>query len=194
MTGPLHWLGLADLADEAARLTAYGRAFLGKAAWPAPAEAEDKIVVKDDGTMLISRKVSRVDRFQAARFTTWVSAGDPYTYKLDAVGIQQAAEQGINTGHIASFISRGLGDAPVPAAITRMLDNWRSGPAAAVSLERLIVLRTTAPEVLERIWESPALRRYLGARLGPMAVIVRNGQQDALRAALGEQGIQVDIS
>src|SRR5690606_33938934 len=28
ITGPMHWLGLADLADDAARLTAYGRAFL----------------------------------------------------------------------------------------------------------------------------------------------------------------------
>lgn len=193
VTGPMHWLGLVDLADEAARLTAYGRAFLGLATWPTPAEPEDKIVVKDDGTLLISRKVSRVDRFQAARFTSWVAAGDPYTYKVDGAGIQQAAEQGINTGHIASFISRALGDAPVPANITRLLENWRGGASASVSLEKLQVLRTTAPETLDRILDTPALRRYLGARLGPMAVIVRTGQWDALRTALGEQGIMAEV-
>jgi hypothetical protein len=194
LSAPMHWLGLVDLADEAARLTAYGRAFLGQTAWPAPPEPDDKISVRDDGTLLVSRKIPRVDRFQVARFTTWVSAGDPYTYKLDAAGIEQAAAQGINTGHIASFISRALGDAPVPVGITRLLDNWRTGPSAAVSLEHLVVLRTTAPETLDKIWETPALRRYLGARLGPMAVIVRAGQQDALRAALGEQGIQVEMT
>ncbi len=193
VNGPMFWLGLVDLADDAARLTAYGRAFLGQSPWPTPSDPEDKIIVKDDGTLLVSRKIARVDRFQVARFTTWVSAGDPYAYKLDAAGIQQAAEQGINTGHIASFISRALGDAPVPVGITRLLDNWRTGPAAAVSMERLTILRTTAPETMEKIWETPALRRYLGARLGPMAVIVRAGQQDALHSALGEQGIQVDI-
>jgi hypothetical protein len=80
----MHWLGLVDRAEDAARLTAYGRAFLGQTPWPAPADPEDKITVKDDGTLLISRKMARVDRFQAARFTTWVSAGDPYIYKLDA--------------------------------------------------------------------------------------------------------------
>jgi hypothetical protein len=193
ITGPMHWLGLVDRAEDAARLTAYGRAFLGQTPWPTPADPEDKITVKDDGTLLISRKVTRVDRFQAARFATWVSAGDPYVYRLDATGIQRAADQGINTGHIASFVSRALGDAPVPQPIAQLLDNWRSGPAAAVSMERLIVLRTTAPETLDKIAETPALRRYLGARLGPMAVIVRAGQWEALRGALGEQGIQVEV-
>jgi hypothetical protein len=193
VTGPMHWLGLVDRAEDAARLTAYGRAFLGLSPWPAPAEAEDKVTVKDDGTLLISRKVSRVDRFQAARFTTWVSAGDPYVYRLDAAGIQQAGEQGINTGHIASFISRAIGDAALPASIAQLLDNWRSGASAAVTLEKLMVLRTTAPETLDKIADTPALRRYLGARLGPMAVIVRAGQWEALHAALGEQGIQVEL-
>jgi len=145
VTGPMHWLGLVDRAEDAARLTAYGRAFLGQSAWPNPADPEDKITVKDDGTLLISRKVTRVDRFQAARFTSWVSAGDPYVYRLDAAGIQQAGDQSINTGHIASFISRALGDAPLPAAIAQLLDNWSGGATAAVSLEKLLVLRTTAP-------------------------------------------------
>ncbi len=193
ITGPMHWLGLLDRGEDAARLTAYGRAFLGHAAWPTPADPDDKITVKEDGTLLISRKIPRVDRFQAARFTTWVSAGDPYVYRVDAEGIQEAAAQGINTGHIASFLSRALGEKPIPAPVAALLENWRSGPAAAVSMERLTVLRTTAPETLEKILDTPALRRYLGAQLGPMAVIVRAGQSDALRAALGEAGIQVEV-
>jgi hypothetical protein len=193
VTGPMHWLGLIDRAEDAARLTAYGRAFLGQANWPTPPEPEDKISVKDDGTLLVSRKVTRVDRFQVARFASWISPGDPFTYKLDAAGIQQAAEQGISTEHIASFISRASGGAPVPAGITRLLDNWKTGPAAAVTLEQLTVLRTNAPETLDKIYDTPALRRYLGARLGPMAVIVRAGQWEALRAALGEQGIQAEV-
>lgn len=192
-TGPMHWLGLMDRADDAARLTAYGRAFLSQANWPTPPEPEDRITLKDDGTFLVSRKVSRVDRFQVARFASWVTPGDPYTYRLDAAAIQQANEQGINTEHITSFISRALGGAPVPAGITRLLDKWKGGPTASMTLEQLLVLRTTAPETLDTIYNNPALRRYLGARLGPMAVIVRAGQWEALRAALGEQGVQVEV-
>ena len=32
--GPMHWLGLVDVADDAARLTAYGRAALKLGPWP----------------------------------------------------------------------------------------------------------------------------------------------------------------
>jgi hypothetical protein len=191
--GPMHWLGLMDRAEDAARLTAYGRAFLGDGAWPTPPDPVDKITLEEDGTIRIPRKVERLERFQAARFTSWVEAGDPYVYKLDAQGIERAGQQGINIEHIASFLKRILGDAPVPPAIAQLLANWRTGPAAKVSLERLIVLRTTAPETLEFILETPGLRRYLGARLGPMAVIVRADQWDALRDALGSQGIQVEV-
>ncbi len=193
ITGPMHWLGLVDRGEDAARLTAYGRAFLGHAPWPAPPEPEDKITLKDDGTLLVPRRLSRVDRFQIARFTTWVSAGDPYTYKLDAASVQRAAAQGVNSGHIASFLGRMLNDQPLPPAVARLLESWQGGPAAAVTLERLLVLRTTAPETMDKIYETPALRRYLGARLGPMAVVVRAGQLEALRDALGLQGIQAEV-
>jgi hypothetical protein len=62
-----------------------------------------------------------------------------------------------------------------------------------VTLESVVILRTTAQEIMDTIWEAPATRRYLGARLGPMAAIVRADQWEALRDALGDQGIQVDM-
>ncbi len=191
--GPLHWLGLVDLGEDAVRLTAYGRAFAGIIPWPSPPEAEDRVIVQEDGSLLVSRRVSRIDRFQVARFTTWTPASDPYVYKLDAVGVAQAARQGINTGHISAFITRALGDAPVPPKIAQLLERWQPGPTATVTLERVMVLRTTAPETLNFVLETPSLRRYLGAQLGPMAVIVRADQWEALREALGEHGIQADI-
>ncbi len=193
ITGPLHWLGLMDNADDSARLTAYGRAFIAGTNWPTPQEIEEKVVIKADGQLLVSRKVPRVDRFQVARFTTWEKTGDPYIYKLDATGIQQAAAQGIQTNHIAAFLNRMLDGAPIPPFIAKLLETWQSGEMATVSFERLLVLRTTAPETLDRIYEQPHLRRYLGARLGPMACIIRPDQEQALLEALGAEGIRVEV-
>jgi hypothetical protein len=192
IVGPLHWLGLVDLADEAARFTAYGRAFLQHGSWPNPPEPQDKIEVKPDGTILVSRKISRIDRFQIARFASWVSAGQTYTYRLNAESIQRAAVQGINVGHITAFLSKALGDTLIPQPVTTLLEKWKSGATATVTLEQVIIIRTTAQETMDAIWEAPATRRYLGARLGPMAAVVRPDQWSALRDALGEQGIQVE--
>ncbi len=86
-----------------------------------------------------------------------------------------------------------LGDTPLPKPIALLLDNWKSGATAAVTLERLMVLRTTAPETLDRLLDTPALRRYLGAKLGPMAVIVRADQLQALRSALADAGITAEV-
>lgn len=192
VTGPMHWLGLVDLAENAARLTAYGRAFIGLSPWPNPPERHERITVDDDGTLWVSRKVSRVDRFQVARFTTWVRSGDTYEYKLDADGIQRAEAQGITTQHISAFLSR-QSDEALPDFVTRLLETWQGGAAAEVTFERLLVLRTVSPDVLDRIYEDPALRRYLGAKLGPMACIIRDDYADALRGALGTYGYHVEV-
>jgi hypothetical protein len=191
---PMHWLGLVDLAEDAARLTAYGRALADLIPWPNPPETDDSVQVQPDGTLLVSRRVPRIDRFQVARFTTWVQAADPFAYRLDAAGIAQAARQGITTQHISAFISRALHDAPIPEPIAHLLATWQAGPTSSVTLEPLLVLRTTDPETLTVLLDTPELRRYLGAQLGPMAVVVREGQADALRAALGQHGIVIEGS
>ncbi|NWF70485.1 MAG: helicase-associated domain-containing protein [Chloroflexi bacterium] len=196
ITGPMHWLGLTDLGDDAARLTAYGRAFVLGAQWPTPAEQEEKVIVQPDGTLLISRKVTRIDRFQAARFTTWGAiSGDKYVYKLDNAGLQQAVKQGIEISHISSFLTRALDNAPLPPNIARFLEKGGARPPAtqSVSVARALVLRCTAPETLDFILDTPALRRYMGARLGPMAAIVRAGEWEALKDALAERGIAAEM-
>ncbi len=199
LLGPLHWLGMVDLANDgiAARLTAYGRAFAGGENWPAPPEPEEKIAVQPDGSLLASRKVTRIDRFQLARFTAWnpvTSATAPYGYRLTPQSIRQAGEQSITPAHIAAFIKRMIPeDAALPANINRLLEQPQSSATSTVTMETLLVLRTTARETLDFIFDAPALRRYLGARLGDMAVVVRADQWEALRDALHERNIDVDV-
>ncbi|MEL6271684.1 MAG: hypothetical protein AAFR22_17895, partial [Chloroflexota bacterium] len=181
ITGPMHWLGLLDVAPEAARMTAYGRGVVGAAQFPRVPDAPEPVIVEDDGTLLVTRKVSRIDRFQVARFTTWETApapdsGDPFAYVLDMSGVRQADTQGINTGHITTFLRRMLGDDPVPEKIERVLRAYQSGDAGNVTLTPMVVLRTTSEQVLDDIVATPELRRFLGARLGPMAVAVRQNQ------------------
>jgi hypothetical protein len=194
---PLHWLGLVDLAADAqgrpaARLNAYGRAFIKGGVFPRPPDTPEKLVVEADGRISAGRRVSRADRYQVARFSTWGGiVNGTYLYQLDADGIAIAGKQGIAIEQIESFLRSAVGT--LPESVTAFLETWRLGAAAAVTLERVIVLRTTSDQVLDALWEDPATRRYFGARLGPTAVVVRAGQIARLRDALGKRGIQVEF-
>lgn len=194
LTGPMHWLGLVDLdgSGKLCRLTVYGRALCGMTDWPDPPEDRPHVVLEPDGTVLAPRTLSRYERFQLARITDWVAAGDPYIYMLTAAGLQRAAEQGIQADAIRAFLRRASGDA-VPDAIRQVLEQWGQMGSAEARLTRAVVLRTGDPATLQTILETPELRRYLGAPLGPAAVLVRAGQADDLATALQQHGILVEI-
>jgi hypothetical protein len=200
ITGPLYWLGLVDLSDETTRLSAYGRGFLNLTAFPTPPDPQDKISIQPDGTLLISRRVSRTDRFTAARFTTWVSgaslsANTPYAYRLDAPGLRRAGEQGITAGQIAAFLSRTAGDdKPLPPSVAKLLEKLQLAPVSGATLQRALVLRTTAKETLDLIYETPELRRFFGARLGDLAAILRADPINEALDILNAHGIKVEVS
>ena len=194
IVGPMHWLGLVDIGKDALRLTAYGRAFLQLGEWPRQAEPRAKIDVRNDGQLLVSRRVDRFERFQLARFAQCKAAGDPYVYMIEAASLQRAAAQGITPQHIQGFINRQLDSQPLPLPIAKLLRTWQDGAQASVTFESLIVLRATSEETLEKIFAMPALRRHLGPRLGPMACVIRENQWQPLRSKLGEQAIEVDVT
>jgi hypothetical protein len=194
LTGPMHWLGLVDLGDEGTlcRLTVYGRALCGETEWPDPTEERPHLTLDPDGTVAAPRTLSRYERFQLARVTEWGEAGDPYLYRLTAAGLQQAAAQGIEPDAIQAFLRR-TGGGELPGPVQQMLGQWAKTGSAEVWLEQMVVLRTNSPDALQTILDTPELRRYLGASLGPTAVAVRSGQEDELAAALQEHGILVDF-
>lgn len=194
VAGPMHWLGLVDIGDDLLRLTAYGRAFLGNSDWPPMTEQPTPFSSRDDGSLLVSRRVNRFERFQLARFARCVLAADPYIYIIDGESIERAEAQGISRQQIHTFIAKQLSGSPLPLPIIKLLRDWGTGTRTRVSLETRIVLRTTSQEEMDKIFAFPAYRRYLGARLGAMACVVRADQWQQLQARLDEDDIDVDIS
>jgi hypothetical protein len=148
--------------------------------------------LQSDGTILAPRTANRYERFQLARITEWGESGDPYTYRLTAAGLQRAAEQNIQADAIRAFLRRISGE-DLPRHIAQMLERWSGSGGAEIWLSHTVILRTSTPEALLPILETPELRRYLGAILGPTAVIVRADQEQDLAAALLQHGILVDF-
>jgi hypothetical protein len=194
LTGPMHGLGLIDTAQNGAlcRLTAYGRAFTGEGDWPAGQPEATPIKVLEDGLCEVPRMTSRFDRYQLSRFTEWVKAGDPYQYRISADGLAQAAQQNIKAEQLIAFLRRATNEA-VPRSVVQVIETWGQMGAQAVTLSRLVVLRLPSSELLETLMNTPAVRRYLGAVLGPAAVSVRADQWEALASALQASGIMVEV-
>ena len=78
-------------------------------------------------------------------------------------------------------------EAGIPPVLVKALKSWEAqGTEARVQSQ--IVLRVSRPEILEELRKSKAAR-FLGESLGPTAVVVKNGAQSKVIAALTEMGL-----
>lgn len=146
LAGPLHWLGVIDLAGEEGpqdgedlprpalfRLTPAGAAWL--AGEPAPAEpASGQIEVQADFAVLAPESAPLGERFRVARFTTWIENGPPFPsagsgrtsrYRITQSGLRRAAAQGIDAGRVLAYLREQAGDA-LPANVAAALERWQA--------------------------------------------------------------------
>jgi hypothetical protein len=195
--GPMHWLGILDLATPAEgagptafRFSRWGEALLGGAP-PEGMEAEDdSFLLSSDARLRAPRLVPRATRYLVARFCSWESANeDAYSYRLTAASLARAREQGLRVGHLLSLLRRHA--LTVPPSLAKALDRWEEHGSEA-RLERLLILRLRSPEMLQALRTSRAAR-YLGDPLGPTTVIVKPGAGEKVIAALAEMGYMGEI-
>jgi hypothetical protein len=190
--GPLHWLGLLDLAHPAEsgpvtafRLSKWALALLkGEAPAGLPLEKES-LALGSDGKVIAPRSAQRSVRYQLARFCAWEGEQpEAYRYKITPASLARARAQGLTAGQLLSLLRRS--STAVPPSLSKALERWeQNGPE--VRLERLVVLRLTTPDLLAAVRASRAAR-FLGDPLGPTAVIVKAGAVDKVLAVLAEMG------
>jgi hypothetical protein len=187
ITGPLHWLGLVDLAspDDGAAPTAFRSARL-------PAKLEDaKLTVTSQGRIAVPRLVPRASRYQIARFCAWdEEKADEYRYHVTVDSLDRARQQGLKADHLLAVLRKHAGS-PIPPPFVRSLQRWEMNGTEA-KLESMVVLKVSKPEVLKELKESKA-GRFLGEQLGPVTVVVKPGAQAKVMAALAELGMLVDF-
>ncbi|MCB9437903.1 MAG: helicase-associated domain-containing protein [Anaerolineales bacterium] len=194
----MHWLGMVDTgmtgaAVDSFKLTTYGKAWVGRSAWPELKDPESYLTLEADGRILMPRAASRYDRFQLARFTTWGPAGDTFTYTLTNASLRRAAEQGIKPEHIFTFLNRTVNH-ELPPAIHSLLNSWEaSAGGTPLLLKRMVVLHVDTEDNMRLLWEKPDIRRFLGQQLGPLVVAVREDQWQGLVKALEQHGIALEV-
>jgi hypothetical protein len=201
ITGPLHWLGILDLAipeEETAPEDATGfriskwAAFLWDSAAPPPKfPPEDApIHVRSDGRVSIPFLTSRAARYQIARFCHWESpTSHEYRYRFTPGSLDQAIDQGLKIQHLQTLLARHAQN--VPPNIVKVLDRWDQRGTEA-RLQSVLILRLSSPELLKAVRNSRAAR-YLGEPLGPTTVIVKPGAGEKVLEVLTEMGYLGEI-
>ena len=187
ITGPLHWLGLVDLAsaEENGHATAFRSSSVKQK------EEKGKVTVGSNGRISVEQLAPRTTRYQIARFCHWVEEKpDEYRYLVTVNSLERARGQGLKADQLLGILRKHAGP-PIPPAFARALQRWEANGTEA-QVERLIVLKVSKPEVLKELKDSKA-GRFLGEQLGPVTVVVKPGAQDKILAALAELGLLANI-
>lgn len=192
LCGPLHWLGVLDLAAPqpgapatAFRLSRWGEALLGGHALQGFPVENKKMIVASDGAVRVPRLAPRAARYQAARFAAWEGERDGvYLYRVTPTSLAAAQAGGLRASALLSLLSRHA-DA-VPPNLARAIQRWEQHGSEA-RLEPALILRVRSPEILQTLRAS-RLARFFGDPLGPTTIIVKPGARSKVLAMLAEQG------
>jgi hypothetical protein len=197
LTGPLHWLGILDLARQeegqevtAFRLSGWSKALLhGESPKGLPLEKES-LVARSDARLSARRFVPRRVRYQISRFCEWEKeTPDEYQYRISAASLSRAQKQGLKVNQLLALLNRSA--KAVPPSLVNALERWEK-QGVEVRFEKMVVLRVVSEEILQALRKSHA-SRFLGESLGPTTIAVKPGAVDKVLGALAEMGYVGEI-
>jgi hypothetical protein len=197
ITGPLHWLGMLELAapSPGAEDAAFRSSAWATTLWQdhpiqhLPSES-GKIKISSDGKIRVAARAPRAERYQISRFCDWHGRQqDTYLYQATPSSLRRAASQDLRPSHLLAFLGR-IPDLPLPPSFSKALDRWEKQGTQA-RLQPATLLRVDSPEILEALRNSTA-GRYLDEELNPTSVLVKEGKLDKVRSALAELGYLSD--
>lgn len=207
ITGPMHWLGLIDLATNDPTLSANSSpqkmqlpTALRLSRWAASlwhGEAPENLSAEDggikplqDGRLAVSSLVSRAVRYQIARFCQWDGEKEKdghidYLYRLTPTALERAKTQGLRASQLVSLLRRHC-ETSIPPMLISALERWENN-ATQVQIEKVVLLRVTSPEILSALRRTQAAR-WLGESLNETTILIQPGMEEKVLRGLIEIG------
>lgn len=216
ITGPMHWLGLVDLAapepeapPAAMRLSDWAAALWHGSSPGELAKEDAALKVSPEGRIIVPPLSPRAVRYQIARFCEWeaeennpnISQPEPsrgsvkeekdeYRYRISPASLERAKTQGLRPAQLVGLLRRYC-EGPVPPKLIQALERWESAGTQAV-VERVVLLRVASPEVLAALRKTRAAR-CLGEAINETTVLIRPGTEAQVIAALAENGYLAEV-
>jgi hypothetical protein len=197
LTGPLHWLGVVDLASageglavSAFRLSRWSNSLINDKVPRGFPPEEEHLTVRSDAQVGARRLVPRRVRYQVARFCEWEKeTPDEYQYRISPISLSHAKQQGLTVSQLVTLLNRNA--KAVPPSLIKALERWDKQGVEA-RLEQMVVLRVVSEEVIQALRKSRA-SRFLGESLGPTSIAIKPGAIEKVRGALAELGYLGEI-
>jgi hypothetical protein len=197
VTGPMHWLGLLDLAspEPGGAPTAFRLSGWAEALWHG--EPPEGLLIEDaplrvnaDGRIRLPALTQRAVRYQVARFCHWegVKTTDrqvEYLYRVTPSALERAKAQNLRPSQLIGLLRRHA-EGPLPPTLVQSIERWEANGTQAL-VERVVLLRVTSPEILAALRKGRA-GRCLGEPLNETTAPVRAGAEDQLMTAIAEAG------
>jgi len=197
LTGPLHWLGVLDLARSEAgqeviafRLSGWSKSLLNDRLPKGFPIEEEPLVARSDARISARRLVPRRVRYQLARFCEWEKeTPDEYQYRISSTSLSRARQQGLTVSQLLTILNRYA--KAVPPSLIKALERWDK-QGSEVRLEKMVVLRVASEDILNALRKSRA-GRFLGEPLGPSTIAVKPGAIEKVLGILAELGYLGEI-
>ena len=196
--GPLHWLGLVELAQDeegaviAFRPTAAGQTYARVGSFPyPPGPSQARIRILADASIFVPLGVDRLTRFQVARLADWEPLTEVYRYRLTPDSLARARKDDIPLTRALAFLASRSGH-PLPESVKEAVTSWeRDG--VQVRLRHLTILQVKDEVILDRLRAAPEVRPLLGEAIGPLAVAVRTTDWLRLVGAIAKLGLLSEV-
>jgi hypothetical protein len=194
LEGPLHWLGVVELGYErntlaALRVTPLGRWLLtGRGEPPAVVIAEQAAEPPawlDTETWRIPPGTVSAELMATCRFLG-EPTGQPFTYRLTALGIERALLSGRTPQSIATqFESAAI---PIPAAALARIEQAATRIGRVRLYEGLALIECADDFALKELLVGAKLKAYIVCQLAPRLAVVRSENVDELVKELINKG------
>ncbi|MEI7989457.1 MAG: helicase-associated domain-containing protein [Chloroflexota bacterium] len=192
LTGPLHWLGIVDIAgpEENVQPTSFRLSRLsedllhGKTPHGLSLE-DDAIIVKSDAHILVTNKTPRSVRYQVARFTVWEKEKQGvYNYRITPKSLLRASHQGLTINHLLVLLNRHAKN--IPPSLVKALKRWEER-GTEVKIQTVTILRLSNTDILQSLNNSRAAQ-FFSEALNQKDVIINNDGETKVLELLAEMG------
>ncbi|HPH96449.1 MAG TPA: hypothetical protein PKW33_21325 [Anaerolineaceae bacterium] len=192
-------LGLVDLCrpgpdqpPSAFRLSAWAADMLAGRPPEGLAVETASVHIHSDGRIRLTALTPRAVRYQVARFCQWEGEKDgEIRFRLTTQSLERARDQqSLRVDHFITLL-RKHAEGGLPVKLLKGIKQWEQKGTQAV-FDRVYILRTTSPEILNALREGPA-GRFLGDPLNQTCVMVKPQSIEKLTAALLESGYLAEV-